>query len=305
MNENRLIEAIKNGSSDNIIHDIYKQINIFNRFKGHNKLLSEYLEIYGSEELLLNFNKKFYTQRDIEHLVGRAFQYGGIYDIIAERLDRDNLGISSNAYALEYYFLRHPERVNDIFYGKTPLMYSIINGRDCFDVIMKFGPDVNIVDDTGSSALFYSAGYGDYETNVLLINEGIDVRKINNDGHQAVINAIENSDNNVFKLLLLYSDVFLEDNNELTLVDYIVRKWRIDLLRIFMNYTGGEGVYDKHIMDLTNMIDEFRGTPEILMDLLDLLGEYDYKMETENLERILEMYDQQEIRDKIEKLRKN
>lgn len=74
--------------------------------------------------------------------------------------------------------------------GRTPLMYAIIEGQtNCVQFLLENGSDLNSVDINGDSLIHYAAKCKGnsllYST--MLINKGIDVNKINNEGNTALM----------------------------------------------------------------------------------------------------------------------
>ena len=73
-------------------------------------------------------------------------------------------------------------------YGlSTPLMWSAFNGHvNCVRGFLSAGADVNITNDSGSTALHHAAAFGHEECVDLLIQAGADVNMKNQEGLAAI-----------------------------------------------------------------------------------------------------------------------
>lgn len=70
----------------------------------------------------------------------------------------------------------------------TPLMRAAdLGNKKVFEFLLGYAPDINAVDDNGSSALFYAARKGHLEIVRLLLINGADVKKVTKDGNTVLL----------------------------------------------------------------------------------------------------------------------
>ncbi|QRI42759.1 ankyrin repeat protein [Cheloniid poxvirus 1] len=129
--------------------------------------------------------------------------------------------------------------------GKTPLHYSVSNGRkDITDVLLNTGADINIIDDCMGSPLHYAVSRNDIITTKTLLDRGANVNIANNHIDTVLNIAVTSKNKTIINLLLKHgADTKLAGLDRSTIHTALETK-DINILNSILSHGGNIDVYN-------------------------------------------------------------